>query len=161
MPGGAGAAGYLEYPESDPSRPQYAGLVLHRCSAAEAQFAVDLPFRGGYNSKEEKTMPDVIKQIRNNTRRHFSADDKIRIVVESLRGEIPISELCRREGIQPSLFYRWSKQFLEAGKNGLTRETVRNASDDEVRELKSENQQLKIALAEAHLEVLRYKKILG
>jgi len=106
-------------------------------------------------------MPDVIKQIRNNTRRHFSADDKIRIVVESLRGEITISELCRREGIQPSLFYRWSKQFLEAGKNGLTRETVRNASDDEVRELKSENEQLKIALAESHLEVLRYKKSLG
>ena len=104
---------------------------------------------------------NVVKQIRRNTRRKFSADEKIRIVVESLRGEIPISELCRREGIQPSLFYRWSKQFLEAGKNSLTRETKRNASDDEVCELKSENEQLKIALAEAHLKVLRYKKSLG
>ncbi len=101
---------------------------------------------------------NVVKQIRRNTRRKFSADEKIRIVVESLRGEISISELCRREGIQPSLFYRWSKQFLEAGKNGLTRETKRDASDDEVRELKSENEQLKISLAEAHLAVLRYKK---
>ncbi len=106
-------------------------------------------------------MADVIRQIRKNTRRKFSADEKIRIVVESLRGEIPISELCSREGIQPSLFYRWSKQFLEAGKNGLTRETKRDASDDEVRELKSENEQLKIALAEERLRVLKYKKSLG
>ncbi len=92
---------------------------------------------------------NVIKQIRRNTRRKFSADEKIRIVVESLRGEIPITELCRKEGIQPSLFYRWSKQFLEAGKNGLTRETKRDASDSEVRELKSENEELKIALAKS------------
>lgn len=111
--------------------------------------------------KEETIAKDVVKQIRRNTRRKFSADEKIRIVVESLRGEIPISELCRKEGIQPSLFYRWSKQFLEAGKNGLTRETKRNASDDEVRELKSENEQFKIALAEEHLKVLKYKKSLG
>lgn len=104
---------------------------------------------------------DIVKQIRKNTRRKFSADEKIRIVIESLRGEIPITELCRKEGIQPSLFYRWSKQFLEAGKNGLTRETKRDASDDEVRGLKSENEELKIALAEAHLVVLRYKKSLG
>ncbi len=131
-----------------------------RCSVGTAS-TIDHPFRSGYNSNEEDPIADVIKQIRKNTRRKFSADEKIRIVVESLRGEISISELCRREGIQPSLFYRWSKQFLEAGKNGLTRETKRDASDDEVCELKSENEQLKIALAEAHLTVLRYKKSLG
>ena len=106
-------------------------------------------------------MSDVVNQIRRATRRNFSADEKIRIVLDGLRGETPISEICRREGIQPSIYYRWSKQFLEAGKNGLTRETARNATDDEVRELKSENEQLKLALADAHLTVLRYKKSLG
>lgn len=106
-------------------------------------------------------MSDVVNQIRRATRRNFSADEKIRIVLDGLRGETPISEICRREGIQPSIYYRWSKQFLEAGKNGLTRETARNATDDEVRDLKSENEQLKLALADAHLTVLRYKKSLG
>lgn len=106
-------------------------------------------------------MSDVVREIRRATRRNFSADEKIRIVLDGLRGETPISEICRREGIQPSIYYRWSKQFLEAGKNGLTRETARNATDDEVRELKSENEQLKLALADAHLTVLRYKKSLG
>lgn len=100
-------------------------------------------------------MSDVVREIRRATRRRFSADEKIRIVLDGLRGETPISEICRREGIQPSIYYRWSKQFLEAGKNGLTRETARNATDDEVRELKSENEQLKLALADAHLTVLR------
>lgn len=106
-------------------------------------------------------MSDVVREIRRATRRNFSADEKIRIVLDGLRGETPISEICRREGIAPSIYYRWSKQFLEAGKNGLTRETTRNATDDEVRELKSENEQLKLALADAHLTVLRYKKSLG
>lgn len=106
-------------------------------------------------------MSDVVREIRRATRRNFSADEKIRIVLDGLRGETPISEICRREGIQPSIYYRWSKQFLEAGKNGLTRETARNATDDEVRDLKSENEQLKLALADAHLTVLRYKKSLG
>ena len=98
------------------------------------------------------------KQFRRATRRKFSAEEKIRIVVEGLRGEIPITELCRREGIQPSVYYRWSKQFLEAGKNGLTRETKRQTTDNEVRELKSENGQLKIAMSEAHLQALKDKK---
>ena len=65
---------------------------------------------------------DVVKQIRGKTRRRFSADEKIRIVREELRGEVPITELCRQEGIQPSIYYKWSKAFLDAGKNGLTRE---------------------------------------
>ena len=71
---------------------------------------------------------DVVKQIRKATRRRFSAEDKIQIVVEGLRGEIPITELCRKEGIQPSMYYTWSKAFLEAGKNGLTRDTKRDAT---------------------------------
>ena len=98
---------------------------------------------------------NIINEIRKNTRRKFSADEKIRIVVEGLRGEIPISELCRREKISPSQYYKWSKQFLEAGKNALTRETSRNATDDEVRDLRQENERLKIALAEQsyHLQM--------
>ena len=69
---------------------------------------------------------DVVKQIKKNTRRKFSADEKIRIVLEGLRGEISISELSRKEGIAASVYYKWSKGFLEAGKNGLTRSTIRD-----------------------------------
>ena len=104
---------------------------------------------------------DVVKGIRRATRRQFSAEEKIRIVVEGLRGEISISELCRREGIAPTVYYRWSKAFLEAGKNGLTRDTNRDATSEEVRRLKEENEVLKRALAEAVLDVQRFKKSLG
>ena len=104
---------------------------------------------------------NVISQIRKATRRKFTAEEKIRIVLEALRGEIPISDICRREGIAASLYYKWSKEFLEAGKNGLTKETLRDATSDEVKKLKYENQQLKESLAEAILEVQRYKKSLG
>jgi transposase len=104
---------------------------------------------------------NVIKKIKTATRRKFSADEKIRIVLEGLRGEISISELCRRESIAASVYYKWSKNFLEAGKNGLTRSTVRDATTDEVRHLKSENADLKTAVAELTLEVIKYKKSLG
>jgi len=104
---------------------------------------------------------DVVKQIKNATRRKFSADDKIRIVLEGLRGEITISEICRREGLAASIYYKWSKDFLEAGKNGLTRSIIRDATSDEVRRLKDENGDLKKAVAELALDVIRYKKSLG
>ena len=104
---------------------------------------------------------DVVKQIQRATRRKFSPDEKIRIVLEGLRGEIPVNELCRRESISPAIYYRWSKSFLEAGKNGLTRDTRRDANTEEVRHLKDENDSLKKALAEAILDVQRYKKSLG
>jgi len=71
---------------------------------------------------------NVVSQIRKATRRKFSAEEKIRIVLEALRGEIPISELCRPESIAVSVYYKWSKEFLQAGKNGLTKETLRNAT---------------------------------
>ncbi len=82
-------------------------------------------------------------------------------MLEGLRGELSVSELCRREGIAPTLYYRWSKDFLDAGKNGLTRDTRRDATTDEVRRLKEENETLKQALAESVLDVQRYKKSLG
>ena len=104
---------------------------------------------------------DVVKQIRKATRRRFSADEKIRIVLEGLRGEIPITELCRKEGIQPSVYYKWSKAFLDAGKNGLTRDTKRDATTVEVRRLKEENEALKKAVAETVLDNQRLKKSLG
>ena len=104
---------------------------------------------------------DVLKQIRKATRRKFSADEKIRIVLEGLRGENSISEICRRERIAVSIYYKWSKAFLEAGKNGLTRVVLRDATTDEVRGLKQENADLKKMVAEMALEVQRYKKSLG
>jgi transposase len=104
---------------------------------------------------------DVVRQIKKATRRRFSADEKIRIVLEGLRGESTLTELCRREGIAASVYYKWSKAFLQAGKNGLTKDTLRDATSDEVRNLRQENEQLKQSLAEAILEVHRYKKSLG
>jgi len=104
---------------------------------------------------------DVVTQIRKATRRRFSADEKIRIVLEGLRGEFSISEICRREGIASSVYYKWSKAFLEAGKNGLTKDTLREASSDEVKRLRQENEQLKQSLADAILDVQRYKKSFG
>jgi len=104
---------------------------------------------------------DVVKQIRKATRRKFSAEEKIRIVLEGLRGENSISEICRREGIAASVYYKWSKSFLEAGKKGLNKSILRDATSDEVRGLKQENSDLKKAVAELVLEVQRYKKSLG
>ena len=104
---------------------------------------------------------NIVHQIRKATRRKFSAEEKIRIVLEGLRGEIPVSELARREGIAPTVYYRWSKAFLEAGKNGLTKDTHRDTTTDEVRQLKADNDALKRAVAEAVLDVQRLKKSLG
>jgi transposase len=104
---------------------------------------------------------DVVKQIRKATRRKFSAEDKIRIVLEGLRGQVPISDLCRRESIAVSVYYKWSKSFLESGKNGLTRAVLRDATTDEVKRLKNENEDLKKAVAELMLDNMRYKKSLG
>ncbi len=92
-----------------------------------------------------------IKEIRRNTRRKFSSEEKIRIVLDGLRGEYSIAELCRREGINQNLYYRWSKEFLEAGKKRLAWDTTREANSDEVVNLKKENKGLKQAVAELYL----------
>ena len=110
----------------------------------------------------EKRKPvNIVKQIRKATAKRFSAEDKIRIVLEGMRGEITISELCRKEGLSAATYYKWSKDFLDAGKNGLTIATKRNATSDEVLRLKSENEDLKRALADAMLNLMRYKKSFG
>ena len=100
----------------------------------------------------------AIRDIRRATRRQYSAEEKIRIVLEGLRGESSIAELCRKEGINQNLYYRWSKEFLEAGKKRLAGDTAREANSDEVKGLRSEAAQLKEALAEMLLENRLLKK---
>src|SRR5438552_17321469 len=113
---------------------------------------------------KQKSGPDkapaeqVLKNIRRQTRRQYSAEEKIRIVLEGLRGEENISELCRKEGIAQSMYYGWSKEFLEAGKRRLAGDTAREATSDEVKTLRAESRQLKEALAEATLENRLLKK---
>ena len=89
----------------------------------------------------------VVKEIRRATRKHYSAEDKIRIVLEGLRGEDSIAELCRREGLGSNIYYRWSKDFLEAGKKRLAGDVVREATSDEVKGLRRESLALKEAVA--------------
>ena len=102
-----------------------------------------------------------VKYIRRKTRRKFSSEEKIRIVLDGLRGEYSIAELCRRGGINNNLYYRWSKDFLEAGRKRLSDDTVREASTDEVIDLKKENANLKQAVAEFYLRNDWLKKSLA
>jgi transposase len=115
----------------------------------------------GQEEKGADMARDVVAEIRRATRRKFKAEDKIRIVLEGLRGEVSVSQLCRRESISPALYYQWSKAFLDAGKNGLTVDTRRDATKAEVERLREENEALKRALAETMLDVQRLKKSLG
>src|SRR3954469_8442453 len=111
---------------------------------------------------EKEPATEVVKKIRRATRRRFSAEEKIRIVLEGLRGEDSIAELCRKEGINQNLYYRWSKEFLEAGKKRLAGDTAREATSDEVKQLKAEARQLKETLAEVLIENRLLKKsVLG
>ena len=105
-------------------------------------------------NKAEKT----VRGIRRATRRSYSADEKIRIVLDGLRGEESIAELCRREGINTNIYYRWSKEFLEVGKKRLTGDIVREATSDEVKHLRSEVRALKETLAELLMENRPLKK---
>jgi len=100
----------------------------------------------------------VARNIRRATRKHHSAEDKIRIVLEGLRGEDSIAALCRREGIAESLYYSWSKEFLEAGKRRLAGDTARAATTDEVKMLRQEARALKEVVAEQALELRLVKK---
>ena len=100
----------------------------------------------------------VMKDIRRKTRRNFSSEEKIRIILDGLRGEDSIAERCRREGIAQSLYYTWSKEFLEAGKKRLAGDTARAATSDEVRLLRRESHDLKEVVAEQTLELRLLKK---
>ena len=107
---------------------------------------------------EKQPAEDAIRDIRRATRRHFSAEEKIRVVLEGLRGEESIAELCRREGIASSMYYGWSKEFLEAGKRRLAGDTARAATSDEVKDLRREAQALKEVVADLTLENRLLKK---
>jgi transposase len=100
----------------------------------------------------------VVRDIRRVVRRQYSAEEKVRIVIAGLRGEDSIAELCRKEGINQNLYYRWSKEFLEAGKKRLAGDTAREATSDEVKGLRTQAQQLKELLAEVLLENRLLKK---
>jgi len=108
------------------------------------------------SSKDEADK--VVRNIKRATRRKFSAEEKIRIVLAGLRGEDSIAELCRRENIHQNLYYNWSREFLEAGKKRLEGDTMREASTSEVKELRKQNAALKEALAEEILEHRLLKK---
>jgi len=109
--------------------------------------------------KTSKASADrVVKDIRRATRKQYSAEEKIRIVLEGLRGDDSIAELCRREGIAQGVYYKWSKDFMEAGKKRLAGDTARAANTDEVKELRREARDLKEVVAEQTLELRLLKK---
>ena len=110
------------------------------------------------NSAAKPSAEAVVKDIKRRTRRHFSAEDKIRIVLEGLRGDDSIAELCRKEGIAQNLFYTWSKEFMEAGKRRLAGDTARAATSTEVQDLRREARDLKECVADLTLENRLLKK---
>ena len=110
--------------------------------------------------KNDPSVESTVREIRRKTRKKYSAEEKLRIVLEGLRGEESISELCRREGIHQNMYYKWSKEFLEAGKQRLAGDTKREADRQEVKEMRSENEQLKAVVAELTLKNRILKKSL-
>jgi transposase len=103
----------------------------------------------------------IVRDIKRRMRKKYSSEEKIRIVLEGLRGEVSIAELCRKEGLHPNIYYKWSKDFLEAGKKRLQGDTVREATSTEVVDLRKENDQLKMVLAELALKNRVLKKSLN
>jgi len=99
-----------------------------------------------------------VRRVRSATRRRYTPEEKIRIVLEGFRREVTVNDLCRREGIKPHSYYSWTKEFMEAGKERLSRDTVRDATQQEVQQLRRENGELKQLVAELSLEVYRLKK---
>ena len=113
------------------------------------------------NPRPENSPESIVREIKRRTRRRYNAEEKIRIVLEGLKGETSIAELCRREGIIPNIYYKWSKEFLEAGKKRLQGDTEREATSHEVVDLKKENDQLKALVAELSLKNRVLKKSLS
>ena len=109
-------------------------------------------------SETRATPEQIVKDIRRATRKHHSAEEKIRVVLEGLRGEYSIAELCRREGIAESLYYSWSKEFLEAGKKRLAGDSARAATSGEVKDLRREVRDMKVLVADLTLENRLLKK---
>jgi transposase len=112
----------------------------------------DSPARAGETARQ------LIRRAKRATRRKFPAEEKIRIVMEGIRGEVSIADLCRREGIHPTIYYKWLKDFMEAGKGRLRGDARREATSDEVTQLRGENERLKQLVADLSLENLTLKK---
>lgn len=111
---------------------------------------------------ERPSTPEkAVREIKRRTRKRYSSEEKIRIVLEGLKGEMSIAEICRREGIIPNVYYKWSKEFLEAGKKRLQGDTEREATSGEVVGLRKENDQLKALVAELSLKNRVLKKSLN
>jgi len=108
-------------------------------------------------ARSEETR-QFVRRVRRVTRRKFTPEEKVRIVLEGFRGEVRVSELCRREGIRPNVYYAWLKDFMEAGKSRLQADSVRDATQAEVETLKRENERLKQLVAELSLQNLVLKK---
>ena len=115
--------------------------------------------------EEAQTTPGsavkLIREVKRKTRKRFSSEEKIRIVLEGFRKEIPVSDLCRKENISTALYYSWLKDFMEAGKSRLKKDSLRDATKGEVKTLKRENLRLKELLGEQSLEILLLKKSLN
>ena len=99
-----------------------------------------------------------VRRVRAAARRRYTPEEKIRIVLEGFRREVTVSDLCRREGIKPGAYYAWTKDFMEAGKERLTRDSVRDATRQEIEQLQRESYELKLLVAELSLQVERLKK---
>ena len=109
------------------------------------------------DQRSEQTR-SFVRRVRAATRRKYTPEEKIRIVLEGFRREVTVNDLCRREGIKPHSYYSWTKEFMEAGRERLSRETVRDATRQEIQDLKRENGELKQLVAELSLKVYRLKK---
>ena len=110
---------------------------------------------------KKKNASSLISELKRKTRRKYSSEEKIRIIIDGMRGETTIAELCRKEGLSQALYYKWSKDFMEAGKKRLSGDTMREANTSEVKELKDENRSLKELVAELSLDNRDLKKNLN
>ena len=110
---------------------------------------------------KKKSTSSLISELKRNTRNVYSSEEKIRIIIDGIRGETTIAELCRKEGISQGNYYKWTKDFMEAGKRRLSGDTMREANTTEVHEIKTENQSLKELVAELSLRNRELKKNLS
>ena len=110
---------------------------------------------------KKKSTSSLISELKRKTRKVYSSEEKIRIIIDGIRGEITIAELCRKEGISQGNYYKWAKDFMEAGKRRLSGDTMREANTTEVHEIKTENQSLKELVAELSLRNRELKKNLS
>ncbi len=111
--------------------------------------------------KDKQSASSYVREIKRRTRRRFSSEEKIKIIIEGLRGEDSVAAICRKYSVHENLYYKWSKEFIEAGKRRLNGDTVREAGSDEVNDLRKENVQLKDAVADLTIENRVLKKSLN